>query len=68
MATLGFSCAQLGGRAAQSMTLSEMEGLLEVTRPDATDLGIRRSVLAENALAKPTLTSRQRSLQREAQA
>jgi hypothetical protein len=67
LATLGFSPAKLGGHVEQSMTLIEIEGLLDATRPDATDPVIRRSVLDASALAKPTLTSRQKSLQREAQ-
>lgn len=62
LAALGFSRAQLGGHAARSMMLREMEGLLDATRSDATDAEIRHSVLDDNALAKPTLSSRKKTL------
>ena len=60
--SLGFSSASVGGHSARSMMFLEMRALvcampLDVSRDDFT-----RAIVEENALNKPTQSSRKKSL------
>lgn len=58
----GFSDKQTGGHMARSMMLAELTDLVAALPVDATVADYRRAVVDENALGKPTSSSREKSL------
>jgi len=59
---LGFSDAAVGGHSARSMMLHEMTDLVRALPLTATKDDFSKSIVDENILAKPTLSSRKKSL------
>lgn len=57
----GFSDKQTGGHMARSMMLSELTELLAAVPAGASVAGYRRAIVDENALGKPTSSSREKS-------
>lgn len=57
----GFSEKQTGGHMARSMMLSELTELLAAVTAGATVADYRRAIVDENALGKPTSSSREKS-------
>ena len=58
----GFSTKLTGGHMARSMMLPELTALLQALSPEATLAQYRQAILEENVLAKPTQSSRVKSL------
>jgi hypothetical protein len=59
---LGFSDAGIGGHAARSMMFLEMRALVHAMPLTVTKDDFTKAIVEENALEKPTLSSRKKSL------
>jgi hypothetical protein len=59
----GFSEARSGGHMARSMMLQELRMLLDATAKDADRAAYATAIVTENALGKPTHSSRKKSLE-----
>lgn len=57
----GFSAKQTGGHMARSMMLDELRLLFDAVPPTATRKEYQRAIVDENALGKPTASSRDKS-------
>ena len=58
----GFSVASTGGHTARSMMFHEMLALVRTLPPTVTKGDFSKAIVEENILAKPTLSSRKKSL------
>jgi len=59
---LGFSNARVGGHSARSMMFLEMRALVRTLPLNVTKADFVRAIVEENALEKPTQSSRKKSL------
>lgn len=60
--SLGFSKASLGGHSARSMMFLEMQALVRAMPLSVTMNDFIKAIVEENALEKPTMSSRKKSL------
>ena len=58
----GFSDAAVGGHGSRSMMFHEMLALVRALSPTVTKVDFSKAIVDENVLAKPTLSSRKKSL------
>ncbi len=58
---LGFSIARVGGHSARSMMFLEMRALVRAMPLDVSKADFTRAIVEENALHKPTQSSRKKS-------
>ena len=63
----GFSPNQTGGHMARSMMLPELAQLIRILPPESTPADYRRAIVEENALGKPTFSSREKTYRHLAQ-
>lgn len=61
MEPLGFSARRSGGHMARSMMLAELTILMRLLPADASQADYQRAIEEDNALGKPTFSSRQNS-------